>query len=59
MVNKLYANTQKGDLPISKWGCDLKTSSEVGVLIFLIVNLGAMFPKTYRGNPLYFWLKSC
>ena len=59
MVNKLYANTQKGDLPDFKMGCDSKTSSEVGVLIFIKVNLAAKVAETNRGNPLYFWLKSC
>lgn len=41
------------------WGCDLKTRGEVGVLIFIKVNLDAKVAETNRGNPLYFWLRSC
>lgn len=59
MVNKLYANTLQGDLPKIFMGCDLKTSEVVGVLIFIKVNLEAKVAETNRGNPLYFWLKSC
>ena len=54
MVNKLYANTQKGDLLNFKWGCDKKTSSEVGGCLSLLkLNLRIMSSETYRGNPLY------
>ena len=61
MVNKLYANTPGGDLPkIVKWGClRIRQEAEWGCLSFLQVKLDAKVAKTYRGNPLLFWLRSC